>query len=236
MSSALCLPLWDWPNVWRCVDDLHSLFSRTRVAYYATWKTLNVNVTASFQVDRGNTGQISAGDAAQFLKKSGLSDSTLGKVKFNLLENGSRLDIGISQCLINPLLVYDILDLGFGWFGTKRLFGQEGNVVIYQLYLVKNVCEIVMRCDADVSMQTDYQALPQGFFIALRLVASAQGGNDISLNNLSQTLAPPKFVSNEWIAWFHNIKMVCIPQTAMCNSHYYSVVLFESWIWLASTL
>uniref|UniRef100_A0A8C5BA56 Epidermal growth factor receptor substrate 15-like 1 n=1 Tax=Gadus morhua TaxID=8049 RepID=A0A8C5BA56_GADMO len=32
------------------------------------------------QVDRGNTGQISAGDAAQFLKKSGLSDSTLGKI------------------------------------------------------------------------------------------------------------------------------------------------------------
>lgn len=35
----------------------------------------------------------------------------------------------------------------------------------------------------------------QGFFIALRLVASAQGGNDISLSNLNQTLAAPKFVS-----------------------------------------
>lgn len=33
----------------------------------------------------------------------------------------------------------------------------------------------------------------RGFFIALRLVASAQGGNDISLNNLNQTLAAPKF-------------------------------------------
>uniref|UniRef100_A0A8C6KXI1 Epidermal growth factor receptor pathway substrate 15 like 1 n=1 Tax=Nothobranchius furzeri TaxID=105023 RepID=A0A8C6KXI1_NOTFU len=33
----------------------------------------------------------------------------------------------------------------------------------------------------------------RGFFIALRLVASAQGGNDISLNNLNQTAAAPKF-------------------------------------------
>ena len=57
-----------------------------------------------------------------------------------------------------------------------------------------------MWCDADVGILTDYQALPQGFFIALRLVASAQGGNDISLNNLNQTLAPPKFVSNKCIA------------------------------------
>uniref|UniRef100_A0A8C4ERZ5 Epidermal growth factor receptor pathway substrate 15 like 1 n=1 Tax=Dicentrarchus labrax TaxID=13489 RepID=A0A8C4ERZ5_DICLA len=32
------------------------------------------------QLDPGNTGRISAGDAAQFLKKSGLSDSTLGKI------------------------------------------------------------------------------------------------------------------------------------------------------------
>uniref|UniRef100_A0A3B4FJ05 Epidermal growth factor receptor substrate 15-like 1 n=1 Tax=Pundamilia nyererei TaxID=303518 RepID=A0A3B4FJ05_9CICH len=33
----------------------------------------------------------------------------------------------------------------------------------------------------------------RGFFIALRLVASAQGGNDISLHNLNQNLAAPKF-------------------------------------------
>uniref|UniRef100_A0A8C5APT9 Epidermal growth factor receptor substrate 15-like 1 n=1 Tax=Gadus morhua TaxID=8049 RepID=A0A8C5APT9_GADMO len=79
------------------------------------------------QVDRGNTGQISAGDAAQFLKKSGLSDSTLGKI-------------------------WDLADSERKGYLDKR-----------------------------------------GFFIALRLVASAQGGNDISLNNLNQTLAPPKF-------------------------------------------
>ncbi|KAM4605454.1 epidermal growth factor receptor substrate 15-like 1 isoform 2-T2 [Polymixia lowei] len=79
------------------------------------------------QVDPGNTGKISAGDAAQFLKKSGLSDSTLGKI-------------------------WDLADLERKGYLDKR-----------------------------------------GFFIALRLVASAQGGNDISLNNLNQTLAPPKF-------------------------------------------
>uniref|UniRef100_A0A4W6ECB2 Epidermal growth factor receptor pathway substrate 15 like 1 n=1 Tax=Lates calcarifer TaxID=8187 RepID=A0A4W6ECB2_LATCA len=33
----------------------------------------------------------------------------------------------------------------------------------------------------------------RGFFIAMRLVASAQGGNDISLHNLNQNLAAPKF-------------------------------------------
>ncbi|KAJ3595343.1 hypothetical protein NHX12_004647 [Muraenolepis orangiensis] len=79
------------------------------------------------QVDRGNTGQISAGDAAQFLKKSGLSDSTLGKI-------------------------WELADSERKGYLDKR-----------------------------------------GFFIALRLVASAQSGNNISLNNLNQTLAPPKF-------------------------------------------
>ncbi|XP_068197612.1 epidermal growth factor receptor substrate 15-like 1 isoform X2 [Antennarius striatus] len=79
------------------------------------------------QLDPANTGRISAGDAAQFLKKSGLSDSTLGKI-------------------------WDLAD-------SER----KG-------YLDK-----------------------KGFFIALRLVASAQGGNDISLNNLSQNLAAPNF-------------------------------------------
>ncbi|XP_037644336.1 epidermal growth factor receptor substrate 15-like 1 isoform X3 [Sebastes umbrosus] len=79
------------------------------------------------QLDPRNTGKISAGDAAQFLKKSGLSDSTLGKI-------------------------WDLAD-------SER----KG-------YLDR-----------------------QGFFIAVRLVASAQGGNDISLNNLNQNLAAPKF-------------------------------------------
>ncbi|KAM6989219.1 epidermal growth factor receptor substrate 15-like 1 isoform 2-T2 [Tautogolabrus adspersus] len=80
------------------------------------------------RLDPGNTGKISAGDAAQFLKKSGLSDSTLGKI-------------------------WDLADSERRGYLDKR-----------------------------------------GFFIALRLVASAQGGNDISLHNLNQNLAVPKFI------------------------------------------
>ncbi|XP_034064404.1 epidermal growth factor receptor substrate 15-like 1 isoform X1 [Gymnodraco acuticeps] len=79
------------------------------------------------QLDPGNTGRVSAGDAAQFLKKSGLSDSTLGKI-------------------------WDLADSERKGYLDRR-----------------------------------------GFFVALRLVASAQGGNDISLNNLNQQLAAPKF-------------------------------------------
>uniref|UniRef100_A0A8C2IWC3 Epidermal growth factor receptor pathway substrate 15 like 1 n=1 Tax=Cyprinus carpio TaxID=7962 RepID=A0A8C2IWC3_CYPCA len=82
------------------------------------------------QVDPGNTGKVGAAEAAQFLKKSGLSDSTLGQI-------------------------WDLSD-------PER----KG-------YLDK-----------------------KGFFAALRLVASAQGGSDVSLNSLSQNSAPiPKFVS-----------------------------------------
>lgn len=36
----------------------------------------------------------------------------------------------------------------------------------------------------------------QGFFVALRLVASAQSGNDVSHNSLNQTVPAPKFVSH----------------------------------------
>ncbi|XP_047223978.1 epidermal growth factor receptor substrate 15-like 1 isoform X2 [Girardinichthys multiradiatus] len=79
------------------------------------------------QLDPGNTGRISAGDAAQFLKKSGLSDSTLGKI-------------------------WDLADSDRKGYLDKR-----------------------------------------GFFIAMSLVASAQGGNEISLNNLNQNVAAPKF-------------------------------------------
>ncbi|XP_056912067.1 epidermal growth factor receptor substrate 15-like 1 isoform X10 [Takifugu flavidus] len=79
------------------------------------------------QLDPGNTGKISAGDAAQFLKKSGLPDSTLGKI-------------------------WDLADSDKKGYLDKR-----------------------------------------GFFIALRLVASAQSGNEINLNNLNQHLAAPNF-------------------------------------------
>uniref|UniRef100_A0A8C1JER9 Epidermal growth factor receptor pathway substrate 15 like 1 n=1 Tax=Cyprinus carpio TaxID=7962 RepID=A0A8C1JER9_CYPCA len=72
------------------------------------------------QVDPGNTGKVGAAEAAQFLKKSGLSDSTLGQI-------------------------WDLSD-------PER----KG-------YLDK-----------------------KGFFSALRLVASAQGGSDVSLNSLTE--------------------------------------------------
>ncbi|XP_060762297.1 epidermal growth factor receptor substrate 15-like 1 isoform X2 [Neoarius graeffei] len=81
------------------------------------------------QVDPGNMGKVGAAEAAQFLKRSGLPDVTLGKI-------------------------WDLSD-------------PEGKG-----YLDK-----------------------RGFFIALRLVASAQSGNDVSLSSLNQTMSipPPKF-------------------------------------------
>uniref|UniRef100_A0A3P8UE30 EH domain-containing protein n=1 Tax=Amphiprion percula TaxID=161767 RepID=A0A3P8UE30_AMPPE len=82
-------------------------------------------------------GKISAGDAAQFLKKSGLSD--ISKLCF---------------LFIHFCLIWDLADSERKGCLDKR-----------------------------------------GFFIALRLVASAQGGNHISLNNLNQNFATPKFVS-----------------------------------------
>ncbi|XP_061550248.1 epidermal growth factor receptor substrate 15-like 1 isoform X2 [Phycodurus eques] len=79
------------------------------------------------QLDPVSSGKILAGDAAQFLKKSGLSDNTLGKI-------------------------WDLADSERKGYLDKR-----------------------------------------GFFIALRLVASAQAGHNVSLSNLTQTEAPPKF-------------------------------------------
>uniref|UniRef100_A0A4W4DNE0 EH domain-containing protein n=1 Tax=Electrophorus electricus TaxID=8005 RepID=A0A4W4DNE0_ELEEL len=82
------------------------------------------------QVDPGNTGKVGAAEAAQFLKKSGLSDSTLSKI-------------------------WDLSDPERKGYLDKR-----------------------------------------GFFIALRLVASAQSGNDVSPNNITQSMSvpAPKFV------------------------------------------
>ncbi|XP_035384379.1 epidermal growth factor receptor substrate 15-like 1 isoform X3 [Electrophorus electricus] len=77
------------------------------------------------QVDPGNTGKVGAAEAAQFLKKSGLSDSTLSKI-------------------------WDLSDPERKGYLDKR-----------------------------------------GFFIALRLVASAQSGNDVSPNNITQSMSVP---------------------------------------------
>ncbi|XP_041861785.1 epidermal growth factor receptor substrate 15-like 1 isoform X3 [Melanotaenia boesemani] len=81
------------------------------------------------QVDPGNTGRVGPTEAALFLKKSGLSDITLGKI-------------------------WDLAD-------------PDGKG-----YLDK-----------------------QGFYVALRLVACAQSGQEVSLSSLNLTVPPPKFVS-----------------------------------------
>ncbi|XP_058274491.1 epidermal growth factor receptor substrate 15-like 1 isoform X2 [Hemibagrus wyckioides] len=77
------------------------------------------------QVDPGNMGKVGAAEAAQFLKRSGLSDSTLSKI-------------------------WDLSDRDGKGYLDKR-----------------------------------------GFFIALRLVASAQSGGDVSLTCLNQTMSIP---------------------------------------------
>ncbi|XP_051990213.1 epidermal growth factor receptor substrate 15-like 1 isoform X2 [Xyrauchen texanus] len=77
------------------------------------------------QVDPGNTGKVGAAEAAQFLKKSGLSDSTLGQI-------------------------WDLSDPERKGYLDKR-----------------------------------------GFFNALRLVASAQGGSDVSVNSLNPSVPAP---------------------------------------------
>ncbi|KAJ7308261.1 hypothetical protein JRQ81_008788 [Phrynocephalus forsythii] len=79
------------------------------------------------QVDPAGTGRIGAGDAALFLKKSGLPDAILSKI-------------------------WDLAD-------------PEGKGFLDK----------------------------QGFFVALRLVACAQSGHDISLGSLGLALPPPKF-------------------------------------------
>uniref|UniRef100_A0A673BPM9 Uncharacterized protein n=1 Tax=Sphaeramia orbicularis TaxID=375764 RepID=A0A673BPM9_9TELE len=109
--------------------NMAALMTLSQLGFICHVNLLNPHcyVCNTWKLDPGNTGRISAGEAAQFLKKSGLSDSTLGKI-------------------------WDLADSERKGYLDKR-----------------------------------------GFFIALRLVASAQGGNDISLNNLNQALAAPKF-------------------------------------------
>ncbi|KFO24685.1 Epidermal growth factor receptor substrate 15-like 1 [Fukomys damarensis] len=79
------------------------------------------------QVDPAHTGRVGASEAALFLKKSGLSDVTLGKI-------------------------WDLAD-------------PEGKGFLDK----------------------------QGFYVALRLVACAQSGHEVTLSNLSLSMPPPKF-------------------------------------------
>ncbi|XP_078217862.1 epidermal growth factor receptor substrate 15-like 1 isoform X7 [Callithrix jacchus] len=79
------------------------------------------------QVDPAYTGRVGASEAALFLKKSGLSDITLGKI-------------------------WDLAD-------------PEGKGFLDK----------------------------QGFYVALRLVACAQSGHEVTLSNLNLNMPPPKF-------------------------------------------
>ncbi|XP_035985810.1 epidermal growth factor receptor substrate 15-like 1 isoform X3 [Fundulus heteroclitus] len=79
------------------------------------------------QVDPDNTGRVGPTEAALFLKKSGLPDSTLGKI-------------------------WDLAD-------------PEGKGFLDK----------------------------QGFYVALRLVACAQSGQEVSVSSINLTVAPPKF-------------------------------------------
>ncbi|XP_013362683.1 PREDICTED: epidermal growth factor receptor substrate 15-like 1 isoform X2 [Chinchilla lanigera] len=79
------------------------------------------------QVDPAYTGRVGASEAALFLKKSGLPDTTLGKI-------------------------WDLAD-------------PEGKGFLDK----------------------------QGFYVALRLVACAQSGHEVTLSNLTLTMPPPKF-------------------------------------------
>ncbi|KAI4878631.1 hypothetical protein NFI96_033604, partial [Prochilodus magdalenae] len=95
-------------------------------------------------VDPGNTGKVGAAEAAQFLKKSGLSASTLSK----LIRTESCFPLSLSHTIL--LQIWDLSDPERKGYLDKR-----------------------------------------GFFIALRLVASAQSGNDVSQSSLNQTMSIP---------------------------------------------
>lgn len=73
------------------------------------------------QVDPGNTGKVDAAEAAQFLKKSGLSDSTLGQVgvRTKLLPLISRFSAVNRE---TDFLLFSLFtDLGFIRSREKRL-------------------------------------------------------------------------------------------------------------------
>lgn len=55
--------------------------------------------------------------------------------------------------------------------------------------------------------------LVQGFYVALRLVACAQGGQEISLSSLNLTVPPPKFVSLTPFG-AQETHVLCLQQTA----------------------
>lgn len=51
-----------------------------------------------------------------------------------------------------------------------------------------------------------YAFLCQEFFIALRLVACAQNGLEVSLSSLNLAVPPPRFVRNDFIYKIYQLK------------------------------
>ncbi|OXB58729.1 hypothetical protein ASZ78_010615 [Callipepla squamata] len=112
------------------------------------------------QVDPAYMGRVGANEAALFLKKSGLSDSVLGKI-------------------------WDLAD-------------PEGKG-----YLDK-----------------------QGFYVALRLVACAQNGHEVTLSSLNLTVPPPKFVEEK--AKFDGIFESLLPVNGLLSGDKVKPVLMNS--------
>lgn len=76
-----------------------------------------------WQVDPGNTGRVGPTEAALFLKKSGLPDITLGKVKER---NASVWKFLIFLKIWHSDVLVSSADLGPRWSRWKRFPGQAG--------------------------------------------------------------------------------------------------------------
>ncbi|XP_021106723.1 epidermal growth factor receptor substrate 15-like 1 isoform X9 [Heterocephalus glaber] len=114
------------------------------------------------QVDPAYTGRVGASEAALFLKKSGLSDVTLGKI-------------------------WDLADPEGKGFLDKQTFYVR--VVCGGPHLSSLLLQRLRQEDHESSLGN------VGFYVALRLVACAQSGHEVTLSNLNLSMPPPKFVS-----------------------------------------
>lgn len=65
------------------------------------------------QVDPTGSGRVAAGDAALFLKRSGLADLVLGKVGVNSFTSGESVIFMLSMLTASCDLCV-LIDLGFG--------------------------------------------------------------------------------------------------------------------------
>lgn len=78
--------------------------------------------------------------------------------------------------------------MGLGRFRTQRLAKQAGIFKHYGSLLEKSFELYILNCIC-------LFVASQQFFVALRLVACAQNGLEVSLKCLNTAVPPPKFVS-----------------------------------------